>query len=40
MEETFTLCAADVRHVTFQDAVQRSAVPEGDKRQVGFVADG
>lgn len=38
MEETFTLTAADVRHVTLQDAVQGSAVPEEDKHQVGFVA--
>lgn len=36
MEETFTLPAADVRHVALQDAVQRPAVPEQDKHQVGF----
>lgn len=35
MEEAFTLLAADVRHVTLQDAVQRPAVPEVDKHQVG-----
>lgn len=38
MEETFTLLAADVRHVTLQDTVQRSAVPEEDKHQVGYGA--
>lgn len=38
MEETFTLLAADVRHVSLQDAVQRSAVPEQNEQQVVYLA--